>query len=216
MKANFLTEGLSLSRRVFLRPYWATYSNEEASDVPLVVKLKQNNSKAAASEVISTLHDAKQEVAQELEANLKQLKSVLEDTQRIAKDMESVLREAKNEPSAQQRSQGNSEQSGQQDSVKKQGKSPQDTNKSANSKQSDSQPKEADQQDGKQQAAQGDDKSAGSKQGKQDRKIQVKVVKDQTYVGARPKAWVPPPYRTVPTSKAGDWEPPSEAEDHYF
>ncbi|HWI51503.1 MAG TPA: hypothetical protein VNT01_05100 [Symbiobacteriaceae bacterium] len=60
----------------------------------------------AAAEVISQLHSAKQELAQELEANLKQLKAVLKETQRIAKDMEAVLKEAKAEPSADELARG--------------------------------------------------------------------------------------------------------------
>lgn len=52
----------------------------------------------AASEVIAELHAAKQEIAKELEANLKQLKAVLKETQKIAKDMEAVLREAQAKP----------------------------------------------------------------------------------------------------------------------
>lgn len=49
--------------------------------------------------VVAELHKAKEELAQELEANLKQLKQVLQETERIAKDMEAVLKQAK-EPAA--------------------------------------------------------------------------------------------------------------------
>lgn len=63
----------------------------------------------AAAEVITQLHAAKQELAKEMEANLKQLKSVLQETQRIAKDMEAVLQEAKAEPSPQEQARGDSQ-----------------------------------------------------------------------------------------------------------
>ena len=60
----------------------------------------------STGEVIAAFHEAKQELAKEMEANLKQLKAVLADTQRIAKEMEAVLREAKNEPDLQEMAQG--------------------------------------------------------------------------------------------------------------
>jgi pyruvate/2-oxoglutarate dehydrogenase complex dihydrolipoamide acyltransferase (E2) component len=52
----------------------------------------------STADVIAALHEAKQELAKEMEANLKQLKAVLQETQRIAKDMEAVLSEAKGQP----------------------------------------------------------------------------------------------------------------------
>ncbi|HEY3366236.1 MAG TPA: hypothetical protein VGK74_14375 [Symbiobacteriaceae bacterium] len=55
----------------------------------------QSASGESAAGVIASLHQAKQELAQEMEANLKQLKAVLKETQRIAKDMEAVLEESK-------------------------------------------------------------------------------------------------------------------------
>jgi hypothetical protein len=60
----------------------------------------------AASEVIAELHAAKQEIAKELEANLKQLKAVLKETQKIAKDMEAVLREAQAKPPEEEKATG--------------------------------------------------------------------------------------------------------------
>lgn len=60
----------------------------------------------STGEVIAAFHQAKQELAKEMEANLKQLKAVLQETQRIAKEMEAVLREAKNEPDPQELAQG--------------------------------------------------------------------------------------------------------------
>ncbi len=62
--------------------------------------------KTKTSEIISELHQAKQELAAELEANLKQLKSVLQETQKIAKEMEAVLKEAKAEPEPEQKAMG--------------------------------------------------------------------------------------------------------------
>jgi hypothetical protein len=189
--------------------------------VPLVVKIQQNKSKAAAGEVISVLHDAKQEVAKELEANLKQLKSVLEDTQRIAKEMEAVLSEAKNEPSDRQKALGNWEPPSTPSDDKKQGSAKQGDDKQVNSKQGENKQKDKQQQGSDQQGAdqqgadqQGKEKSAGSKQDKQDREIKVQAVTGRTYVSARPRAWVPPPYRTVPGSKTepSAWEPPPEAQ----
>lgn len=47
-------------------------------------------------DLAAELHKAKEEVAKELEANLKQLKQVMRETERIAKDMELVLHSAKN------------------------------------------------------------------------------------------------------------------------
>ncbi len=49
----------------------------------------------ASAEILTALHSAKQELAEELDANLKQLKTVLEETQRIQKQMEAVLAEAR-------------------------------------------------------------------------------------------------------------------------
>jgi len=65
----------------------------------VTLKLKDGtpSQRAAAGELILALHAAKQELAADMEANLKQLKSVLEETKRIAKDMEDVLKEAKAE-----------------------------------------------------------------------------------------------------------------------
>jgi hypothetical protein len=60
----------------------------------------------AAGEVIAELHAAKQELAKELEANLKQLKAVLKETQKIAKEMEAVLREAQAKPPEEDKSTG--------------------------------------------------------------------------------------------------------------
>lgn len=51
----------------------------------------------AAAHILTALHAAKQELAEELEANLKQLKTVLEETQRIQRQMEAVLKEARAE-----------------------------------------------------------------------------------------------------------------------
>lgn len=51
----------------------------------------------ARNEILTALRQAKEELAQEMEANLKQLKAVLQETQRIAKEMEAVLKEAKGE-----------------------------------------------------------------------------------------------------------------------
>lgn len=59
-----------------------------------------------AGEIICALHEAKQELAAELEANLKQLKGVLQETQHIAREMEAVLREAKAEPDPAQLAKG--------------------------------------------------------------------------------------------------------------
>jgi len=181
--------------------------------VPLIVKIRHNKSKAAAGEVISALHDAKQEVAQELEANLKQLRSVLEDTQRIAKEMEAVLREAKNEASDQQKAQGNSEESSQAPTDKKQS-----NRLKASSKQGDREQK--DQQDRKSQKSdqQSKTKSADKERNKHTREVQVKVVTGRTYVAARPKAWVPPPYRIAPGTERErtDWEPPPDSEENYL
>lgn len=66
--------------------------------MPLIFKGSGRSQRAAASTIISTLHEAKQELAAEMEANLKQLKSILQDTQRIAKEMEAVLREVNGDP----------------------------------------------------------------------------------------------------------------------
>src|SRR5690606_41078190 len=52
-----------------------------------------------AASMLTALHAAKQELAAELEANLKQLKAVLEETQRMQKQMEAVLKEARAERS---------------------------------------------------------------------------------------------------------------------
>jgi hypothetical protein len=41
-----------------------------------------------------------------MEANLKQLKAILQDTQRIAKEMEAILKEAKADPSPQEMTRG--------------------------------------------------------------------------------------------------------------
>lgn len=54
----------------------------------------------AAAEIISGLHQAKEELAQELEVNLRQLRAVLEETQRIAHQMEAVLNEVRGQPDA--------------------------------------------------------------------------------------------------------------------
>jgi hypothetical protein len=62
----------------------------------------------AAGEVIAALHAAKQELAQEMDANLKQLKTVLQETKRIAKEMEAVLKEAKAEPDPEELARGDS------------------------------------------------------------------------------------------------------------
>lgn len=70
----------------------------EQADTPRWNPFSADRLQRAAADVITELHAAKQELAKELEANLKQLKSVLQETQRIAKDMEAVLREAKAEP----------------------------------------------------------------------------------------------------------------------
>lgn len=51
--------------------------------------------KPAPVDLAADLHKAKEEVARELEANLKQLKEVLRETEQIAKDMELVLHQAK-------------------------------------------------------------------------------------------------------------------------
>lgn len=59
----------------------------------------------AAAEIISGLHKAKEELAQELEINLKQLHAVLEETQRIARQMKAVLSEIRGESQAQQEQQ---------------------------------------------------------------------------------------------------------------
>lgn len=64
----------------------------------LIVKKGHLKQRAAAGVIIKTMHEAKQELAEELEANLKQLKAVLETTQRIARELEAVLKEAKAEP----------------------------------------------------------------------------------------------------------------------
>jgi len=76
--------------------------------LPLTVKKRSLQRRAAASVIISTLHQAKQELASELEVNLKHLKSVLQETQRIAKEMEAVLREAKAEPDPREKAMGES------------------------------------------------------------------------------------------------------------
>lgn len=46
-----------------------------------------------AQEVIEALHKSKTELAEEMEANLKQLKAVLQETQRITRQMDAVLKE---------------------------------------------------------------------------------------------------------------------------
>lgn len=66
--------------------------------MPIIVKKAHLKQRAAAGVIIKTLHEAKQELAEELEVNLKQLKAVLETTQRIARELEAVLKEAKAEP----------------------------------------------------------------------------------------------------------------------
>ena len=60
----------------------------------------------AAARVLTALHAAKQELAEELEANLKQLKTVLEETQRIQRQMEAVLKEARAEAGLWQKAAG--------------------------------------------------------------------------------------------------------------
>lgn len=45
--------------------------------------------------VVRHLAEAKEQVAWELEANLKQLREVLKESERLAKDMEAVLKEAR-------------------------------------------------------------------------------------------------------------------------
>lgn len=60
----------------------------------------------ASGEVLTALRAAKEELAKELEANLKQLKSVLEETQRIQKQMEAVLKETQCAPSLEERAKG--------------------------------------------------------------------------------------------------------------
>lgn len=60
----------------------------------------------ASAEVLTALRAAKEELARELEANLKQLKSVLEETQRIQKEMEAVLKETQCAPSLQEQARG--------------------------------------------------------------------------------------------------------------
>lgn len=60
----------------------------------------------AAGEVLAALHAAKQELANEMETNLKQLKAVLQETQKIAKNMEAVLQEAKAEPKPEELAKG--------------------------------------------------------------------------------------------------------------
>ena len=63
----------------------------------LILKDGTPAQRAAAGELILALHAAKQELAADLETNLKQLKVVLEETKRIARDLEAVLQEAKGE-----------------------------------------------------------------------------------------------------------------------
>lgn len=62
-----------------------------------------NQLRRASREVLTALHQAKQELAGEVEANLRQLKAVLTETERITRDLEAVLREARAEPREEQR-----------------------------------------------------------------------------------------------------------------
>ncbi len=72
---------------------------------------------SAATEIITALHEAKEALAQEMEANLKQLRAVLEETQRIARDMEAVLKEVRAEPNPEEMVRGRAEGNGQQHSL---------------------------------------------------------------------------------------------------
>ncbi len=76
----------------------------------LVRDLLDQQEGIAAIEVVRQLARAKHQLARELEANLKQLREVLKETERIAGDMESVLKEAQS-PTAGRGNGGKHEQS---------------------------------------------------------------------------------------------------------
>lgn len=63
----------------------------------MALKLKPDDAKSdvaiQSAQLIPALHQAKEELAKELEANLKQLKEVIVESNRVAKALESVLEE---------------------------------------------------------------------------------------------------------------------------
>lgn len=68
------------------------------SDNGLADPVETTAAPASACDFITRLHAAKEELADEMEANLKQLREVLKETKRIAEQMEAVLKEARCAP----------------------------------------------------------------------------------------------------------------------
>lgn len=66
---------------------------EESKGAEETAKEVANKAAISSAQLIPALHQAKEELAKELEANLKQLKDVIAESNRVAKALESVLQE---------------------------------------------------------------------------------------------------------------------------
>lgn len=142
----------------------------------------------ASAEVFTALREAKEELADELEANLKQLKNVLEETQRIQKQMEAVLKEARCSPSLEEKATGRNRQAG-----PKQKMAPRNRPvKIADRK--------------------GQAERQGKPQAAQPGKNQSAPPWEQLRVGAnQPPSWRPPHISTEAAGRQPAWQPPTEA-----
>lgn len=168
----------------------------------------------AAKTIISALHATKQELAKEMEANLKQLKAVLKESQRIAKDMEAAIQEAKSEPSLKELSRGNGHAQGQERHQEHQGRSAGGDQGNQNQRQAGGQNRG---QNGGQNAGQNGGQNGGQNQnqnGNQGRNQQNGGGWSPPGNGqsqAQPDQWCPPSFSdATQQGQVPSWNPPGQ------
>lgn len=158
----------------------------------------------ASAEVLTALRQAKEELATEMEANLKQLKSVLEETQRIQKQMEAVLKEARSAPSLEAKAKGQKGQEAGQQAA-------QDGQKQQNQEEEWNPPVQASGQPGQQ-----GDQAAQQAGGDQTGEEQPLPWEQLPASGGVPYPWEPPQIAPDPVPGGGPpaWQPPTETNDN--
>jgi len=181
--------------------------------MPFVPKERCSPPSGAVSQVMAALHQAKQELALEMEANLKQLKSILEETQTISKEMEAVLKELKGENTGAQNA------SGQANNAQVSAWSPPAAALAGagQNQQRQQQQQQQNQQNPQQQQSQQSQQNSQQQQqqqSQQDQGDQGTWSQQKDYI-CWDDGWNPPPLKSGDTQQKSGWQPPPDAWSGY-